>query len=100
MNIDFRKGIGRHWWIEFDVNDVEERMDLTQSGISQGYLPGRAKRSLYRLRIMEFTALILILVFIKEKEMCFERVGIVRHWQKAKWSWFHEVTAKIEIYLM
>ncbi|PMD47876.1 HET-domain-containing protein [Hyaloscypha variabilis F] len=89
-NKDFRRGIGKHWWIEFDVIDVRERTDL-------GF---RSNETLYCLRVTEFTALLLVPVAVMEGTDCFERVGIVRHWQREKWTWFDEVEEKTELYLM
>ena len=66
-NQDFRRGIGKHWWVEFDAIDVRERMEL-------GF---RGQETLYCLRVTEFTALLLVPVALIEGTECFERVGIV-----------------------
>ena len=90
INKEFRRGIGKHWWIEFDVLDVRERMD-------NGF---QTQETLYCLRVTEFTALLLVPVALIEGTQCFERVGIVRHWQRENWTWFDEVEGKTELYLM
>jgi hypothetical protein len=69
---------------------VRERMEL-------GF---RSQETLYCVRVTEFTALLLVAVALIEGTQCFERVGIVRHWQRAKWTWFDEVEGKTELYLM
>jgi hypothetical protein len=56
-----RKNMGRHWWIEFDMIDVKERIELRF----------RDRESLYCLRVTEYTALIHIPVVIMEGTGCF-----------------------------
>jgi hypothetical protein len=34
---------------------------------------------------------------MEDKENVFERVGLVRHWVREKWTWFDEVEEKTEI---
>lgn len=99
-NKDLRKGIGRHWWIEFDVIDVEERIELARTNNSISRNPYRDPKTLYCLRVTEFTALILAPVVRREEVKWFERVGLVKHWQRAKWTWFDDIEEKTELYLI
>jgi hypothetical protein len=73
------KGIGRHWWIEFDVINVEERIELARTNNSISRNPYRGPKILYCLRLTEFTALVLAPVARREEVKWFERVGLVRH---------------------
>jgi hypothetical protein len=99
---NFRQNTGRNWWIEFDIIDVEERLEqaLTVAESQEDTSSMLKQKVLYCLRLTEFTALILVPLSKRNGVICFERVGIIRHWHRQKWDWFDEVNEKTELYLM
>jgi hypothetical protein len=96
----FRKGIGKSWWITFDILDV---MEPTRPYLNASLRENDAMASLLCLRVTEYTALIVLPVIKKgmeAKKNVFERVCLVRHWVREKWIWFDEMAEKTEIYLV
>jgi len=95
----FRKE-NRSWWIEFDILDVEERMEKALAEAESVDKGSFKKDEVHCLRLTEFTALILILVRRDSGFSCFERVGIVRYWVRDTWDWWNDVVELKEIYLL
>ena len=94
----FRRAGAQNWWIEFDVIDVHERME--QAVIERSEVDFFEQHSLYCLRMTEFTALLLVPVSIEKGIPRFERVGIVRHWQRERWTWFDDLEERKELFLL
>lgn len=95
----FRKE-NRSWWIEFDILDVEERMEKALAEVETVDKGLFKKDEVHCLRLTDFTALILILVGRENGFPCFERVGIIRFWVRDTWDWWDDVMVSKEIYLV
>jgi hypothetical protein len=94
----FRRDMGKSWWIEFDVIDVQQRIEEALELANEEDIHLFAEAMLYCFRLTEFTALILVRVAKKGEMIGYERVGIVRHWYREPWHWFDDVREQTGIY--